>query len=78
MRNAKRTIFRAKANDVEVNSEGGCAELSVRHSPQTPESLPRSNAEEWEAIFQQLDQAGVPDDFLNDRAQDFPQDRPEL
>lgn len=50
-------------------------EVFIRRDPQSGDLILSESPGNWETIFAALDQAGVPDDFLADRAQGLPQER---
>jgi len=53
-------------------------EVFVRRDPQSGSLILSESPGEWADLFAALDAAGIPDDFLADRAQGFPQVREEL
>jgi antitoxin VapB len=56
----------------------GTKEVDVDRDPRTREVVLSRRPERWGEIFEALDKTGVPDDFLTDRDQSLPQERPEL
>lgn len=50
-------------------------EVYVDRDPRTGDVILSRRPAPWAEIFAALDQAGVPDDFLSDRGDDFPQER---
>jgi antitoxin VapB len=50
-------------------------EVYIRRDPQSGDLILSESPGDWDAIFAALDGAGVPDDFLVDRAQGLPQER---
>jgi len=53
-------------------------EVFVRRDPQSGSLILSESPGEWADLFAALDAAGIPDDFLADRAQGLPQVREEL
>lgn len=53
-------------------------EVYIRRDPQSGDLILSEAPGDWNEIFAALDKAGVPDDFLADRAQGRPQERDEL
>ncbi len=53
-------------------------EVYVRRDAQTGNLILSETPGEWSDLFAALDAAGIPDDFLADRAQGLPQLREEL
>jgi antitoxin VapB len=53
-------------------------EVYIRRDPQTGDLILSQSPKGWDEIFAALDAAGIPDDFLADRAQEPPQERPEV
>jgi antitoxin VapB len=53
-------------------------EVYVRRDPQSGNLILSESPGEWVDLFAALDAAGIPDDFLADRAQGLPQHREEL
>lgn len=54
-------------------------EVYVRRDPQSGDLiLSESPVKTWKEIFKALDEAGFPDDFLDDRDQEPPQKRDDL
>jgi len=53
-------------------------EVYIRRDPQTGDVILSQSPRSWPEIFAALDEAGVPDDFLVDREQGSPQERPEF
>jgi antitoxin VapB len=52
-------------------------EVYIRRDPQTGDVILSQAPRSWEEIFAALDEAGIPDDFLEDRKQDYPPEREE-
>ncbi len=53
-------------------------EVFIRRDPQTGDLILSQAPGGWDEVFSALDQAGIPDDFLSDRAQGLPQVREEI
>jgi antitoxin VapB len=53
-------------------------EVYIRKDPQTGDVILSPTPRSWAEIFAALDEAGVPDDFLVEREQGLPQERPEF
>jgi antitoxin VapB len=53
-------------------------EVYIRRDPQSGDLILSEAPGNWDEIFAALDQAGIPDDFMSDRGQGFPQERDEL
>jgi antitoxin VapB len=53
-------------------------EVYIRRDPQSGDLILSRAPGNWDEIYAALDAAGVPDDFLADRRQDAPQQRPDL
>jgi antitoxin VapB len=53
-------------------------EVFIRRDPQTGDLILSQSPGGWDEVFSALDQAGIPDDFLSDRAQGLPQVREEI
>lgn len=53
-------------------------EVYIRRDPQSGDLILSEAPGDWGTIFAMLDQAGVPEDFLADRAQGLPQERDSL
>ena len=53
-------------------------EVYIRRDPQTGDLILSRAPGNWDQIYAALDAAGIPEDFLTDRRQDPPQQRPEL
>jgi antitoxin VapB len=53
-------------------------EVYIRRDPQTGDLILSQAPGDWEEIYTALDQAGIPDDFLSDRAQGRPPRREAL
>ncbi len=53
-------------------------EVFVRRDAQTGDLILSAAPMSWEQIFAALDEAGIPEDFLADRDQEPPQERPDL
>ncbi len=53
-------------------------EVFVRRDPQSGSLILSESPGEWADLFAALDAAGIPDDFMADRAQGIPQAREEL
>ena len=50
-------------------------EVLIHRDPSTGELILSPSAGDWANVFSELDQAGIPDEFLSDRQQDAPQER---
>lgn len=59
--------FRFKVDEVYIRRDRQSGDLILSEAPG-----------DWNAIFAALDAAGVPDDFLAERGQQPPQERPDL
>jgi antitoxin VapB len=53
-------------------------EVYVRRDPQSGDLILSQAPGGWEEIFAALDASGIPGDFLSDRKQGPPQERPDL
>jgi len=53
-------------------------EVYIRRDPQSGDLILSESPGDWKTIFAALDGAGVPEDFLTDRAQGLPQERESL
>ena len=53
-------------------------EVYVRRDPQSGDLILSQAPGGWDEIFAALDAAGIPEDFLADRKQGAPQERPDL
>ncbi len=53
-------------------------EVFIRRNPQNGDVILSLSPGGWDEIYAKLDEAGFPDNFLSDRAQGVPQERPEL
>jgi antitoxin VapB len=53
-------------------------EVYIRRDPQSGDVILSQAPSDWDKIFTALDEAGFPEDFLAERAQEFPQKREEL
>lgn len=53
-------------------------EVYIRRDAQSGDLILSESPGDWETIFAALDAAHVPDDFLADRDQEPPQERPSL
>jgi antitoxin VapB len=53
-------------------------EVYIRRDPQSSDLILLQAPGDWDEIYAALDQAGIPDDFLSERAQGQPQRRGEL
>ena len=58
--------FRFESDEVYIRRDANTGDVILSKAPRS-----------WDEIFAALDEAGVPEDFLVDRAQDLPQERPE-
>jgi antitoxin VapB len=59
--------FRFATREVYIRRDAGTGDVILSQAPGS-----------WDDIFAALDAAGVPDDFLADRAQGLPQEREEF
>jgi antitoxin VapB len=50
-------------------------EVYIRRDPQSGDLILSQAPGGWDEIYAALDKAGVPDEFLSDRAQGLPQER---
>jgi antitoxin VapB len=53
-------------------------EVYIRRDPQTGDLILSQTKRTWADVFKALDEAGFPDDFMADRKQTPPPDRPHL
>ena len=53
-------------------------EVYIRRDPQNGDVILSQSAGTWDEIYAALDEAGFPDDFLEDRGQGLPQKREEM
>ena len=53
-------------------------EVYIRRDPQSGDVILSQAPGDWDTIFAALDEAGFPEDFLAERAQESPQKREEL
>ncbi len=53
-------------------------EVYVRRDPQSGDLILSQGPGDWDDVFSALDSAGIPDDFLSERAQGMPQVRKEI
>lgn len=78
---AKAKVFmsgRSQAVRIPAEYRFSAREVFIRRDPQTGDLILSQAPGGWDEIFAALDQAGVPDDFLSDRAQGLPQVRADL
>lgn len=78
---AKAKVFmsgRSQAVRIPAEFRFSTSEVYVRRDPQTGDLILSQAAGGWGEIFAALDQAGVPEDFLSERAQGPPQVRPPI
>lgn len=54
------------------------AEVYIRRDPRTGDVILSQSSGDWDHIFAAIDKAGFPDDFLENRDQDLPQERETL
>ncbi len=54
------------------------SEVSIRRDTMSGDLILSEGPGTWEQVLAAINEAGVPDDFLADRAQDIPQKRPAL
>jgi antitoxin VapB len=69
---------RSQAVRIPLDYRFGSEEVFIRRDPQTGDVILSQAPGTWEDIFSALDAAGVPGDFLADRAQGAPQVREEF
>jgi antitoxin VapB len=75
---AKAEVFMSgKSQAVRIPAEYRIAtdEVYIRRDPQSGDLILSEAPGGWEEIFAALDKAGLPEDFLADRAQGIPQKR---
>lgn len=53
-------------------------EVYIRRDPQSGDLILSQAPGGWDEIYAALDNAGIPEDFLDDRAQELPQEREDL
>lgn len=53
-------------------------EVYVRRDPRSGDLILSSAPKDWKAVFEALDAAGFPDDFMEDRNQGIPETREPL
>jgi antitoxin VapB len=78
---AKAKVFmsgRSQAVRIPAEYRFSTDEVFIRRDSQTGDLILSQAPGGWNEIFEALDKAGVPDDFLSDRAQGMPQARSEL
>lgn len=68
---------RSQAVRIPVEFRFTTPEVYIRRDPQSGDVILSQAPGSWNDIFASLDKAGVPDDFLADRAQGLPQEREE-
>ena len=68
---------RSQAVRIPVEFRFTTPEVYIRRDPQSGDVILSQAPGSWNDIFSSLDKAGVPDDFLADRAQGLPQERDE-
>ncbi len=66
---------RSQAVRIPADYRFGTDEVYIRRNPQTGDIILSQAPGNWDEIFAELDGAGVPEDFLSDRAQGLPQER---
>lgn len=69
---------RSQAVRIPAEYRFSSAEVYIRRDPQTGDVILSQAPGEWSEIYDALDRAGFPGDFLVDRAQGPPQARDEL
>ena len=69
---------RSQAVRIPAGLRFSAKEVFIRRDPQSGDLILSQAPGEWDEVFVALDQAGVPDDFLRDRAQGKPQVRTEV
>ena len=78
---AKAKVFmtgRSQAVRIPAEFRFSAAEVYIRRDRQTGDLILSQAPVGWEEIYAALDEAGIPQDFLSDRAQGAPQVREEL
>lgn len=78
---AKAKVFmtgRSQAVRIPAEFRFSTDEVYIRRDRQTGDLILSQAPDGWDEIFAALDQAGVPRDFLSDRAQGAPQVREDL
>jgi len=79
MKTEKAKVFmngRSQAVRIPAEYRFSADEVFVRRDPQSGSLILSESPGEWADLFAALDAAGIPDDFLADRAQGLPQVRP--
>jgi antitoxin VapB len=79
--NQKAKVFmsgRSQAVRIPAEYRFSTSEVFVRRDAQSGDLILSQAPGGWDEIFDALDKAGVPEDFLSDRAQGLPQTRTEL
>jgi len=69
---------RSQAVRIPVEFRFTAEEVYVRRDPQSGDLILSQAPGGWDEIFAALDAAGIPEDFLADRKQGPPQERPDL
>ncbi len=69
---------RSQAVRIPAEFRFATSEVYIRRDPQSGDVILSQAPGDWNEIFAALDQAGVPDDFLRNRAQGPPQVRSEV
>lgn len=78
---AKAKVFmtgRSQAVRIPVAYRFDTEEVYIRRDPQTGDIILSKKPDTWEDIFQALDEAGFPENFMADRGQTPPAVREEL
>jgi antitoxin VapB len=68
---------RSQAVRIPAEYRFSTSEVYIRRDPQSGDLILSQAPGGWGEIYAALDRAGVPDDFLADRAQGLPQERTE-
>jgi antitoxin VapB len=79
--NQKAKVFmsgRSQAVRIPAEFRFSTPEVFIRRDAQNGDLILSQAPGQWSEIFEALDRAGVPEDFLSDRAQGLPQSRTEL
>jgi len=81
MKTEKAKVFmngRSQAVRIPAEYRFSADEVFVRRDPQSGSLILSESPGEWADLFAALDAAGIPDDFMADRAQGLPPVREEL
>ncbi len=78
VKNEKAKVFmsgRSQAVRIPAAYRFTASEVFIRRDPQTGDLILSESPGTWDEVFAAIDEAGFPADFLEDRAQGFPQRR---